>query len=62
MNIEEEIRDNVYDRVRDSAWRNIWYIVKVNVGDNVMHKVWENVDDKINNDTCLLVEQKVKEL
>jgi hypothetical protein len=27
-----------------------------------MHKVWENVDDKINNDTCLLVEQKVQEL
>jgi hypothetical protein len=62
MNIEKEIRDKVYNGVRDSAWRNIWYIVKVNVGDNIMHKVWENVDDKINNDACLLVEQKVKEL
>jgi hypothetical protein len=62
MNIEKEIRDKVYDGVRDSAWRNIWYIVKDNVGDKIMHKVWENVDDKINNDTCLLVEQKLKEL
>ena len=62
MNIEEEIRVIVYNKVRESAWRNIWYIVKDNVGDNIMHKVWENVDDKINNDACILVEQKAKEL
>jgi hypothetical protein len=62
MNIEEEIRVIVFNKVRDSAWRNIWYIVKCNVGDNVMHKVWENVDDKINNDAYILVQQKVQEL